>query len=231
MKLFKILAIAALAMVSSASAQAGVTLSNLDASGGVTTTSTAQTSLVRTAAGFRTNSTVASTVESFSAWLEAPTSTAINTGFSIYDAVYDSGVDGYRPGSTVIASSATQNVDTKGSYTFSFSPSVQLTANTRYFIVATDGTSNGVSWFTMQNSSSGAVLPSARNSSGYAFIGYRQTGDFNVASPDWLSAAPQANGYSFELTGTPSVDPVPEPALTSLLCLGGVALIRRRMKK
>ncbi|MBU6387791.1 MAG: PEP-CTERM sorting domain-containing protein [Planctomycetes bacterium] len=33
------------------------------------------------------------------------------------------------------------------------------------------------------------------------------------------------------MSGSPTPAAVPEPALTSLLCLSGIALIRRRMKK
>jgi hypothetical protein len=219
MKLFRILAIAALAMVSSASAQAGVVLSNMGSSGtdttNVTTTNTIQTASVRNSAGFTTGA-VGFDLSGFNAILDS----SINpTGVNVTFAVYSN--NGGVPG-TKIAETASQTVVTKQNYSFSFSSPVSLSASTTYWAVIETGVSS--SWYAMNGT---AGDPVAQNSSGFSFVSYKQSNNFDTTRT-W--GGTDANRYAFAVLGT-AQGQVPEPALTSLLCLGGVALIRRRLKK
>jgi hypothetical protein len=221
MKLFRILAIAALAMVSSASAQAGVVLSNMGSSGtdttNVTTTNTIQTVSVRNSAGFTTGA-VGFDLSGFNAIMDSAINpTAVNVTFAVYS--NNGGVPG-----TKIAETASQTVNAKQSYSFSFSSPVSLSASTTYWAVIETGVSS--SWYAMNGT---AGDPVAQNSSGFSFVSYKQSNNFNATTPTW--GGTDANRYAFAVLGTNQNSAVPEPALTSLLCLGGVALIRRRMKK
>jgi len=221
MKLFKILAIAALAMVSSASAQAGVVLSNMGSSGtdttDVSTTNTIQTASVRNSAGFTTGA-VGFDLSGFNAILDSSINpTAVNVTFAVYS--NNGGVPG-----TKIAETASQTVAAKQNYSFSFSGPVSLSASTTYWAVIETGVSS--SWYAMNTV---AGDPVAQNSSGFSFVNYKQTNSFD-STRNW--GGTDANRYAFAVLGTNQNSAVvPEPALTSLLCLGGVALIRRRMKK
>jgi hypothetical protein len=212
MKLFKILAIAAMAMVSSVSAQAGVVLSNMGATGTDNTSTNTNTDIVandRIAAGFTTGST-----DQILDWVALWTfnnDSDITRTVSIFSDAAGS------PGTVFGTSTATTVPGTKGRYQFDFS-GVTLAANTKYWVLpAVD-----LAWYTVQ----GGAAPTAQNGSGFSFDGMKET--FNGGT----SWNPLATNYTLAIS-TSDVPPaaIPEPALTSLLCLSGIALIRRRMKK
>jgi len=210
MKLFRIVAIAALAMVSSVSAQAGVVLSNMGATGTTNTSTNTNTDVLASdllAAGFTTGSTdqILDWVALWTFNNDAPS----NKTVSIFSDAAGS------PGASVGTSTATNVPGTKGRYQFDFS-GVTLTANTKYWVLPEEG----LSWYTVQ----GNAAPTAVNGSGFSFDGMRES--FNSGT----SWSPLAVNYTLAIS-TSDVPAVPEPALTSLLCLSGIALIRRRMKK
>jgi len=220
MKLFKILAIAVLAMVTCASAQAGVVLSNLGPTGTnaslVSNTSTNQSSSSRNFTGFTVGSS-AQTLQSINVGLfQIDPPAAVSTTLELYSSV------GGLPGSLIATSAPTlvsdsnPNGGTKSLFNFTFGANT-LNANTSYWVGVTTGTS-GLSWY----SPTSLAQPSAVGGSGFVSLG--------TALSD--SSGPRIEGpaLTFALfTSDPA--PVPEPALTSLLCLSGIALIRRRMKK
>ena len=202
MKLFKILAIAALAMVSSVSAQAGVVLSNLsslDSSSDLTGSRLGGSGFTVGASDFYLSS------------IDVGVFGGGNITASIVNA------SGANPGATVFAS-RTQSVTNVAQFvTFDFDD-YQLTANQSYFVTL-KGT-NGDSWYVT------ADPPSVVAPGGIAFVSSRYTTNNGTS---WSNAL----GH-FQIAYSGSTVPpaaVPEPALTSLLCLSGIALIRRRMKK
>lgn len=226
MKLFRTLAIAVLAMVSGASAQAGVVaLSNMGADG-VTyaiddmITSTNQTSAVRSAVGFTVGASNF-TVDTISAALFGVTPpTSVSSRFGIYSDV------GGNPGSLVSMSATNNNIQGDGVYTFSFASSAGrvLTAGTTYWVYI-DTIGGDMAWYEHVT----PVAPSDINSTGLlTYIGDKRSSNFN----DGRTWSTRTDYRTFSISGSGGTPPaVPEPALTSLLCLGGVALIRRRMKK
>ena len=208
MKLFKILAIAAMAMVSSVSAQAGVVLSNMGANGLTDTSGIFNGDIqgsTRLASGFTTGS-VAQKLD----WVSL---VGFNNDVTQKTVAIFSDNAG-NPG-TVFATSAVRNVGLKDVYKFDFT-GVTLAANTKYWVLP----ETGLSWYL----NGPLAQPSAQNGSGFTHSGVRQSGD-NGAS--WSTTT---NPFTLAIS-TSDVPPVPEPALTSLLCLSGIALIRRRMKK
>ena len=221
MKLFRIFAIAAMAMLAGASAQAGVVLSNLGASGlstsGVSTSSTEQTATVRNGAGFLIGAN-AFTLDSVGLLLQSDTDpAAISTSVAIYTD------NAGKPSTTVVGTSGAINVDTQKVYQFTFSGGLALSAGQEYWAVVQTGT--GVKWFGMADLADPAPL----NGSLLTFDRFRQSQNFNSATRTWGNTG--VNAYGFSVFGTEAGGAVPEPAVTSLLCFGGIALIRRRMKK
>ena len=211
MKLFRIVAIAALAMVSSVSAQAGVALSNMGAAGTTNTSTNTNTDVLATdllAAGFTTGST--DQVLDWVALWTFNNDTAVNRTVSIFSDASGS------PGTSFGTSTATNVPGTKGRYQFNFS-GVTLAANTKYWVLPGEG----LSWYTVQ----GGTAPTAVNGSGFSFDGMQES--FNSGT----SWSPLATNYTLAISTSDVPAAVPEPALTSLLCLSGIALIRRRMKK
>jgi hypothetical protein len=215
MKLFKILAIAALAMVSSASAQAGVVLSNRAAgvsTGGIDD----NTGTKRNAVGFTTaNSFTVDYVAAAIFGIAFPSVVPMKLG------IYNN--DGGVPGTTLITESAETNVG-GGSpppfTTFNFTDnSTRTLAAGTYWVVITQ-TATDAAWYRAVDSTN----PTDPNTppSGVTYVSslYKE-------GVTWNSTGTR----TFELAGTVNNNTVPEPALTSLLCLGGVALIRRRLKK
>jgi hypothetical protein len=211
MKLFKILAIAALVMVSSVSAQAGVltnvVLSNMGIDGNTSTLSSSSdvTGLKLGGSGFQVQG---------SDFYLAAVNVGVFGGGNITASIVDS--DGTNPGSTVFAF-RTQAVSAVAQIvTFDFED-FQLTAGQSYFLTL-KGT-NGDSWY-VKGANPGILAPFP-----LSFVSSRYTED----GATWDSAL----GH-FQVAYSGSTVPpaaVPEPALTSLLCLSGIALIRRRMKK
>jgi hypothetical protein len=210
-KLFRIFAIAALAMVSSASVQAAVVLSNMGSGGLDNTSGSVNTNITNDAllaSGFKTGS-VAQQLD----WVSIVAEN-INPGtMSVQIFSNNSG----NPGSS-IATSTGISVGSKDVYQFNFS-SVTLAANTTYWVLP----QSGMKWY----AETANAEPTAQNSSGFTYEGTRFTEE-----GDWF-----ASGFNYNIAVStisdepPPPGPVPEPALTSLLCLSGIALIRRRMKK
>jgi len=210
-KLFRIFAIAALAMVSSSSVQAAVVLSNMGPNGVTDTsdiTNTVITNDALLAAGFKTGS-VAQQLD----WVSLVAKSA-NPGTKFVQ-IFSNNAG--NPGSS-IASSAGTSVGGKNVYQFNFS-GVTLAANTTYWVLP----QSGLDWYV----EAANAAPTAQNGSGFTYQGSRYTEE-----GDWF-----ASGFNYTLGVSTTSDeppppgPVPEPALTSLLCLSGIALIRRRMKK
>ncbi|MCE2815150.1 MAG: PEP-CTERM sorting domain-containing protein [Planctomycetaceae bacterium] len=216
MKLFRTLAIAVLAMVSGASAQAGVVLSNMGASGLENTGGTTNTDLgigtglERLAGGFTTGGS-AFTLNWASAVVFGANSGTIAKTASIYSDASGS------PG-TLVGTSSTTLVGNKDAYKFNFS-GVTLQASTKYWLVPEDG----LSWYLHTSLTNPSDL--AASGAGFTHAGFVTT----TNGTTWSDKAPLV--YTYAISGTTIPAAVPEPALTSLLCLGGVALIRRRMKK
>jgi len=220
MKLFRIFAIAALAMVSSVSAEAGVVLSNLGPSGTdaslVSNTNTNQSSTARNFTGFTVGSS-AQTLQSINVGLfQASLPATVSTTLELYSSV------GGLPGSLIATSAPTlvsdsnPNGGTKSLFNFTFGATT-LSANTSYWVGVTTGASS-LSWY----SPTSFAQPSAVGGSGFVSLG--------TALVDGSGPSIAGPALTFALfTSDPAT--VPEPALTSLLCLSGIALIRRRMKK
>ena len=226
MKLFKILAIAAMAMVSSACAQAGVVvaLSNLGPNGldvsKVGSQSQNQTSSARTAVGFTTTNPFK--VDSISAGMFGATfPSVVNSRFGIFSNI--SGVPG-----ALITESALVEVGEDGIYTFSFSGSSNtlLSAGSYWALPTVFG--GGLAWYRTPGFEFPGTIPTDPNApgnpSGLSYVSTKTT--INSGS-SWNNDAAR----TFAIRGEVNPATVPEPALTSLLCLSGIALIRRRMKK
>jgi len=209
MKLFKILAIAALAMVSSASAQAGVVLSNMGALGTTDTSTNSNTDILATdllAAGFTTGSVVQN--------LDWVSIVGFNNNNLQQRTVSIFSDNANKPG-TLFATSALRNVGGKAIYQFDFT-GVTLAANTKYWVLPEPL----LSWYRVQ----GNAAPTEQNGSGFSYAGMLESYDTGAT---WTSLG---DNHTLAIsTSDPAA--VPEPALTSLLCLSGIALIRRRMKK
>jgi hypothetical protein len=211
MKLFKILAIAAMAMVSSVSAQAGVVLSNMGATGTDNTSSNTNTDIVSSAilaSGFTTGST-----DQILDWVALWTFNN-DPGFTKTVSIF-SDVSG-SPGTSFGTSTATNVPGTKGRYQFNFS-GVTLAANTKYWVLP----QVGLSWY-LENVN---AAPTAQNGSGFISNGVKGSSNGGTS---WNSSV---FNYTLAISTSDVPAAVPEPALTSLLCLSGIALIRRRMKK
>ena len=209
MKLFKILAIAAMAMVSSACAQAGVVLSNMGSNGLTDTSGFLNGDVLldtRLASGFTTGS-VAQKLD----WVSLVGFNNDATQKTV--AIFSDNAG--KPG-TVFATSALRNVGLKDVYQFDFT-GVTLAANTKYWVLP----QVGLSWYRETND----AAPTEQNSSGFTYSGVLRS--INSGS-SWST---RSDNYTLAISTSDVPAAVPEPALTSLLCLSGIALIRRRMKK
>jgi hypothetical protein len=205
MKLFRIFAIAALALVTSARVQAGVVFSNMGTDGLTNTGSNQRIDIVpaeRLASGFTTGPTLQQLN-----WI----SIVGNSNESGPKTVSIFSDNAGSPGVLIGTSNATTVSGSKGVNRFNFS-GTQLLANTKYWVLP----ETGLSWY-VRNSN---TAPTALNGSGFTYVGVKTSVD----------GGPWDDNFS---TFTIAIDSifVPEPALTSLLCLSGIALIRRRMKK
>lgn len=95
-----------------------------------------------------------------------------------------------------------------------------------YYILPTQ-IGSGLQWY--HSSGTGGTLPSEPYTPDVYYVGSQTTATFDTTAV-WSDD----DNFSFALFGEITGGgggAVPEPALTSLLCLGGVAFIRRRMKK
>ncbi len=220
MKLFRTFAIAALAMISGSSAEAGVYLfGNIPTSGtGITggSNSTIQNANTRSALGFTVGANSV-TVDEVRLILDVDSAQypGASDSFAMGLGIYGNASGVPNLSSSLGTASATVTT-AKSNVLFSFGNGVVLSANTTYWIVPD---TPGAKWYT-------STAPTAQSSSGITYV-FSQDGS-TFSSPTWTDIG---SNMTVALFGSVNNSEVPEPALTSLLCLGGVALIRRRMKK
>jgi hypothetical protein len=207
---FLALALMAMAFFAAGPAQAGVVLSNMGANGLTDTSGATNTDILANnllASGFTTGATAQQldwvSIVGFS-------STAASRTASIYSDNAGS------PGTLVATSTGTAfPAGTKGVYQFNFS-GANLAASTSYWVLP----EVDVSWYF----ESANAAPSAQNASGFSYLGAKTSTN---SGSSWNTSV-----FNYTLgVSTSDVPPVPEPALTSLVCLGGIAFMRRRMKK
>lgn len=204
MKLFRIFAIAAMAMLSAVGAQAGVVIYSNMGADGLTDTSSNDASDITSGSLIASGFTTGSTEKSLG--LVSLVGQALNPGNKTVAIFLD---NGGSPGSSYVVSNST-SVSGKGVYTFGFASPIVLAANTKYWILPEPG----LTWFLNDDGD----VPTAQNASGYTFFAAKNSTN---GGSTWSTT---------DSTFTLSLA-VPEPALSSLLCFGGIALIRRRMKK
>jgi len=236
MKLLKIMAIAASAMFASANAfagVAGVVFSNIGPSAtdltklGTGTSSNLANNSIR-AGGFKTGGTTGSTwtVNWFrGGFFQVAPPTGVATRVEIFAS------DGTNPTGTALFTSDPTNVTDSvpgGTpteyYTFNFNGvnGITLAANTNYYLIPKVADSAGsFAWYLNEAGDFADQVAS----SGWSWTNGRRSLD---GGSTW---SPNNQAFTMAFSGTLNQSAVPEPALTSLLCLGGVALIRRRMKK
>ena len=201
--------VAAMAVISSSSAQAGVVLSNMTITGLFNTSNATKTDVLANywmAAGFTTGAAALQ--------LDWVSLVGLNNDVGTKTvALYSD--NGGQPGSVVATSSGT-TVTTKSVYQFNFS-GVNLAASSSYWVLP----QVGLSWFM-------AVVngaPTAQNSSGFTYNGVQ------VSSNSGSTWGPNAMNHTMGMSASPAAAPVPEPAITSLVCVAGIAFMRRRMQK
>ncbi|MFM8188081.1 MAG: PEP-CTERM sorting domain-containing protein, partial [Pirellula sp.] len=162
--------------------------------------------------------------------------TQVDTKVAIYAS------NGSAPSGPAIGVSIEAGVDDSGTgdfadrefYAFDFTTPVTLAANTEYYLAPVND-SNTTGAFAWYFSTDGDA--SEANSSGWTFtrINNRspsQTGTNNTGAWSAGNGGAVSTAYTAAFVATYSGGAaVPEPTMTSLLCLGGIALIRRRMKK
>jgi len=205
---FLALALMAMAFLANGTAQAGVVLSNMGANGLTDTSGPTNTDILANngiASGFTTGTDALK--------LDWVSIVGFNNDVgSKTVAIYSDNAG--SPG-TLVGTSSSTTVGLKNVYQFNFS-SVNLAATTSYWILP----QAGLSWY-IEN---GNAAPTAQNASGFSYLGVKTS--VNSGST-WSTSV---FNYTAGISATPAA-PVPEPAITSLVCVGGIAFMRRRMKK
>jgi len=226
MKHFRIFAIVAMAVISGASAQAGaisgVVLSNMGADGNTSPTSGASQNvngLSRLAVAFTVGASDFTLSEiNIGAFGTSQSSGPANVTGTL--SIHTDAAGSPSTPSGIVQTFATQTMGGDGNYTFDYRAQAGkvLSAGQKYWIILTTNGSDS-SWYF--NASTPTTFPPGG-------VTYNTTMFRDVNGSPWGFTG---TGY-FAIAGSPTpISAVPEPALTSLLCLGGVALIRRRMKK
>jgi hypothetical protein len=204
---FLALALMAMAFFAAGTAQAGVVLSNMGANGLTDTSGPTNTDILANnwlAAGFTTGADALK--------LDWVSGVGFNndTGTKTVSIYSD---NAGSPG-TLIATSTGAPLGLKNVYQFNFS-GVNLAAATSYWVLP----EVGISWYM----ESGNAAPTAQNASGFSYLGIKTSTN---SGSSWNTSP---FNYTFAVSASPAA--VPEPAITSLVCVGGIAFMRRRMKK
>jgi len=204
---FLALALMAMAFFAAGTAQAGVVLSNMGANGLTDTSGPTNTDILANnwiASGFTTGADALKLD-----WISI-------VGFNNDLGSKTVGLYADNAGSpgALIATSSGTTVALKNVYQFNFS-SANLAASTSYWVLP----QVGLSWYI-----EGAnAAPTAQNASGFSYLGVKTSTD---SGSSWNTSP---FNYTIGISASPAA--VPEPAITSLVCVGGIAFMRRRMKK
>ena len=204
---FLALALMAMAFFAASPAQAGVVLSNMGANGLTDTSSATNTDILANnwlASGFTTGADALK--------LDWVSIVGFNNDVgSKTVAIYSDNAG--SPG-TLVATSSGTTVTTKNVYQFNFS-GANLAASTSYWVLP----QVGLSWYI----ESANAAPTAQNASGFSYLGVKTSTN---SGSSWNTSP---FNYTVGISASPAA--VPEPAITSLVCVGGIAFMRRRMKK
>jgi len=204
---FLALALMAMAFFAAGTAQAGVVLSNMGASGLTDTSGPTNTDILATnwiASGFTTGADALQ--------LDWVSIVGFNNDLGTKTvAIYSNNAG--SPGTLIGTSSAT-TAALKNVYQFNFS-GVNLAASTSYWVLP----EAGLSWYL----ESANAAPTAQNASGFSYNGVKTSTN---SGSSWNTSV---FNYTIGISASPAA--VPEPAITSLVCVGGIAFMRRRMKK
>jgi hypothetical protein len=204
---FLALALMAMAFFAAGPAQAGVVLSNMGANGLTDTSGPTNTDILASnwlASGFTTGADALK--------LDWVSIVGFNNDVgSKTVAIYSDNAG--SPG-TLVATSSGTTVTSKDVYQFNFS-GTNLAASTSYWVLP----QVGLSWYI----ESANAAPTAQNASGFSYLGVKTSTD---SGSSWNTSV---FNYTVGISASPAA--VPEPAITSLVCVGGIAFMRRRMKK
>jgi len=204
---FLALALMAMAFFAAGPAQAGVVLSNMGANGLTDTSGPTNTDILASnwlASGFTTGADALK--------LDWVSIVGFNNDVGSKTlAIYSDNAG--SPG-TLVATSSGTTVTSKDVYQFNFS-GTNLAASTSYWVLP----QVGLSWYI----ESANAAPTAQNASGFSYLGVKTSTD---SGSSWNTSV---FNYTVGISASPAA--VPEPAITSLVCVGGIAFMRRRMKK